>query len=245
MKPVRGDFARALARTLAIQGSWNYGSFQAGGLAFALLPLLRRIHAGDPVALSRALERHLEPFNGNPYLSPLAVGALAKAEYEGADPETIRRYRRALGSATGAAGDRLVWGGWRPFCLLAAVTAFTLGLAPTGAVVLFLLVYNLGQLGLRGWALWRGWSGGVEAARVLHGAPLQRLSSLLGGASAVLAATAAVGVGFRLSGGGEAGLAVGVATALALLAGYRWSARLGPAAPAALALACLAGLVLG
>lgn len=245
MRPDRGDFARALARTLAIQGSWNHRRYQAGGLAYAMLPLLRRIHAGDPVALSRAVERHLEPFNGNPYLSPLVVGALARAEHEGEEPGKILRYRRALGSATGAAGDRLVWGGWRPFCALAAIVAFAAGLSAAWAVVLALVVYNLGQLGLRGWALWRGWSTGMDAARVLHAAPVQRISSLLGGASALLAGAAAVGVGLALSEGARADPAVGAVAAVAVLAGHRWSGRLGAAAPAVLAAACLAGLALG
>lgn len=244
MKPERSDFVRALLRTLAIQGSWNYPRYQAGGLAYALLPLLRRIHAGHPVALASAVARHLEPFNGNPYLSPLVVGALARAEYEERDHDTIRRYRRALGSATGAAGDRLVWGGWRPFCLLAAVTAFAAGIPALWAAAGGLVAYNLGQLGLRSWAMWRGWDAGIDAARLLQGAPVQRLSSLLGGASAALVGSAVVGLGAALPASGWGGAAVGAA-AVAAVVGYRWSARLGPVAPAALILACLAGLALG
>ena len=52
MKPLRQDLVAGWWRTFAVQGSWNYRTMIGGGMAFAMLPLLRRIYAGDPVRFS-------------------------------------------------------------------------------------------------------------------------------------------------------------------------------------------------
>jgi len=72
----RGVLLSAFARCFVIQGSWNYHTMLGSGFAFALLPVLRHL-AADPDALERAVDRHLELFNAHPYLSGVAVGAVA------------------------------------------------------------------------------------------------------------------------------------------------------------------------
>ncbi len=168
MKPLRQDLMAAWWRTFAVQGSWNYRTLIGGGMAFALLPLLRRIHAGDPVRLSEAITRHLGSFNSHPYFAGMAVGALARAELEEETAERIEKFRTALRGPLGTVGDRLVWASWRPACLLVAIAAFGFGLAPIWAVVLFLTVYNFGHLTIRVWAFRRGWKDGLEVGKVLH-----------------------------------------------------------------------------
>lgn len=236
MKPRRTDFTRSLRRTLAIQGSWNYRSFLAGGLTYALLPLLSRIHAGDPVRLREAVLRHLEPFNAHPYLAPLAVGALARLEHDGEDPDRIRRFRTALAGPLGSAGDRLVWAGWRPFCLLSAVLLYSLGAGPWTVVAFFLLLYNAGHLALRIWAFRRGWRDGPRAVRALSADVFQRVGSWLVGTNALLAGMAAATVSLRLPAAPAAGGGAAIAAAVAALAGFRWPDRVRPV---------LVGLVIG
>lgn len=179
MTPTRSDFLVALLRSFAIQGSWNYRTLIGGGLAFALSPLLERIHAGDPVALRRAIERHAAPFNAHPYLSPVAIGALARAEQEGADAETLERFRTALRSPLGAIGDRAVWAGWLPFCSLTAIILYLLGLDGRAAAAAFLLVYNAGHISLRVWGLRLGWRAGLHVGAALKGSPLRRIGGSL------------------------------------------------------------------
>lgn len=235
------DLIRSFIRSFAVQGSWNYRSFLAGGLAYCLLPLLRRIYAGDPVALRDAVRRHLAPFNAHPYLAPMAVGALARMEARGEDDEKIRRARRALTGPLGAAGDRMVWTGWRPACLLAAVAAHTLGAAPWTAVLLFLSLYNVGHLSLRAWALRRGWTEGPRAASRLSGSGWRGLSTRLSGLASVLAGAAAVLMAFELApGSGPAAAGAGV---IGTMAGFRWP-RVGGRAAVALAAAAVAAAVL-
>ncbi len=168
MRPRWRDLARAWLRNFAVQGSWNYRTMIGGGMAYALSPLLRRIHAGDPVALREAMRRNLEAFNAHPYLSGLAVGAIARAELEGESPERIARFRNAVRGPLGSLGDRAVWTIWRPLCLLAAIAAFGIGLSPVRSVLLFLVVYNLGHLGIRAWAFRTGWQRGLDVGPALR-----------------------------------------------------------------------------
>lgn len=168
MKPLRQDLVTAWWRTFAVQGSWNYRTMIGGGMAFAMLPLLRRIYAGDPVRLSEAVTRHLGEFNSNPYLAGMAVGALARAEFEGEGAERVERFRAALRGPLGTVGDRLIWASWRPACLLVAIAAFGLGLGPIWSVLLFLATYNAGHIAIRVWGFRRGWKDGLSVGQALH-----------------------------------------------------------------------------
>ncbi len=162
-----------------MQGSWNYRTMIGGGIAYALSPLLARICAGNPVALRQALERHSSAFNAHPYLSSLAVGALARVEFEGHEAETIERFRTALRGPLGAIGDQAVWAGWRPLCFLSAILAFCLGLDARAAAIGFVLVYNFGHISLRWWGYRRGWREGLNVGRVLARSPLKRIAQRL------------------------------------------------------------------
>lgn len=243
MRPQRSDFLRSLVRTFSVQGSWNHGTFLAAGLTHALLPLLVRIHAGDPVSLRRSLRRHLAAFNVHPYLAPLAVGALARLEREGREAEVMRRFRAALTGPLGALGDRLVWAGWRPFCLLSGVVAYSLGAGPWTAVLLFLVPYNAGHVALRAWAFRRGWSAGIEAVSGLSSGVLGRLSRALRSAALVLAGAAAVLLAGRLATGASPAVAGPALALAAVVAGQRWPSAAGPAAVVLTAAAAAAGVV--
>lgn len=167
---------RAFLRCFSIQGSWNYRTMIGAGMAHALSPLLERVHAGDPAALRAALERHASGFNAHPYMSPIAIGALARLELEGEDAETLTRFRSALQAPLGALGDQAVWAGWRPFCTLVAAIAFILGVGPVLAISAFLLVYNIGHIGLRVWGFRCGWRAGIGVGAVLKTMPLKSVA---------------------------------------------------------------------
>lgn len=224
MTPVRSDFTTAFLRGFAVQGSWNYRTLIGAGIAYALAPLLARIHAGDPVALRASIERHASAFNAHPYLSALAVGALARVEREGHAPETIERFRTALRGPLGAIGDQAVWAGWRPFCLLAAVVAFCLGADPRVAALGFLLVYNVGHVVLRAWGFRLGWREGLRVGATLARSPLKGIGGRLVPANQVLMGLAVTLVLARLPGGGPEAVAWGAA-ALAGMGAYLLPSR--------------------
>lgn len=175
----RSDFTAAFLRSFAIQGSWNYRTMIGGGLGFALAPLLQRIHAGNPVSLRASIERHSDTFNAHPYLSPVAIGALARLESDGRDPETFERFRTALRGPLGALGDQAIWAGWRPLCVLSTILAFCLGLDPRLAAVGFLVIYNAGHVALRYWGFRVGWQAGLEVGGVLNRSILRTVAPRL------------------------------------------------------------------
>lgn len=221
MKMERSRLIRSFLRSFAIQGSFNDRTYQAGGLVYAMLPLLERAYGGDPVGLREAIERHLSRFNAHPYLAPMAVGALARMEAEGADPSSIEGFRGAMTGALGAAGDRAVWSGWRPFCLLLGLLAFSLGAGPWSAVLIFLGPFTAGHLAIRIWAFHRGWTRGREAPAALASPFWKRTPEWLARGSLVLAGAVAVGLAEPLGGAAlpeaSAALAAGVLASLGSL----------------------------
>jgi mannose/fructose/N-acetylgalactosamine-specific phosphotransferase system component IID len=170
---------RLLLRSFLIQGSWNYRTMQGAGLAFALIPALAWMRRGDPDGLARALGRHTGFFNANPYLATVAVSAVARMEADGATPEEVERFKRALVSPLGSLGDRLTWARWRPLTALLAVLTFVAGAPWWVAAALFLLLYNAVQLALRVWGLRLGWQEGREVGRALMASRLRRLPDRL------------------------------------------------------------------
>jgi PTS system mannose-specific IID component len=169
---------RVFLRSFAIQGSWNYRTLQGSGFAYALMPVLRWVH-GDTDRLQDAVVRHTTLFNAHPYLAGIALGAVARMEMDGEDPALIERFKTALRGSLGTLGDRIVWAGWRPACvLLGMVVLFATSSAAAG-VVSFLVVYNVGHLALRWWALRIGFEGGRHVGERLRAAPLTRWHRLV------------------------------------------------------------------
>lgn len=169
--PLRVRLA-VLLRSLLVQAAWNYRTMMGTGMAFALVPVLRFVH-GDDDDFQRAVARHASLFNAHPYLASFAIGALARLEADRADGETIDRFRAALRGPLGAMGDRLVWAAWLPMCALLGIFC-TAAVSPTVGVVVFLLVYNVGQIALRAWGFEIGWSAGTDLGRRLRELRLTR-----------------------------------------------------------------------
>ncbi len=199
--------ANVFVRCLAIQGSWNYEILIGNGVGFAIEPALRRLPGGvDGPAYRQALARQSAYFNAHPYLAPLAIGALARAELDGEAPVRIERFRTALCGPLGSVGDRLVWAAWLPACSLVALLMFGMGWSPLGVVAGFLMLFNAGHLALREWCLRAGWQHGLRVATALGHPVLQhgpryigRVAAVLGGLALPLAAHRAIGGGAPLS----------------------------------------------
>lgn len=243
MKPTRSEMVSSFLRCFAVQGSWNYRSMVAGGLVNAMLPLLRRIYAGDPVRLRGAVERHLAPFNGHPYLCPMAVAALARLEHDGESPERIDRFRSVLRAPLGAVGDELVWATWRPFCLLLSITMFWLWGRPWAAVGVFVLAYNVGHVWLRAWSFRRGWTRSFDVGKDLHDPPWAHVVPWIKSLNLLLIGSAVVSVSGLVAPETLSRWGVMLALAAAALLGYarpalgeRLAASLVLAAPIVLAL---------
>ncbi len=226
-------------RSFLVQGSWNYRSLIGTGVAWALLPVSAR---GRPDQLGGSISD--EPFNSHPYLTPLALGALARAAYEEEDIQRVRRFRDALRSPLGSLGDKLIWGAWRPLCVLAGILLAVLGAHPGLVIGTILVTYNLLHLALRAWGLEVGLRLGLDVARALDGAHLPQWSERLEAAGVLVFGTLSgllLGRGIALSGANFLWIAVGCAL---LLAGIGKGETLRRWAPVVLLLLVLVGLVI-
>jgi len=188
----RPGLVRSLLRLFTVQGSWNYERMQGLGIGVAEEPLLRNLRAevgDDGVAYRAAVARGAHFFNAHPYLCGLAVGAAARAEHDGVPPEQVERLRTALCGPLGSLGDRLVWAGWLPLTSGLALIAVALGLG-LRAIVAFVVVYNVGHVALRWWALRAGWRYGAQVAQALREPLLQRATALSAPAMALVVGAA-------------------------------------------------------
>jgi len=197
--PARPPLARSLLRLFAVQGSWNYERMQGIGMGVAEQPLIRDL-SGNGTTYRAAVARAAHFFNAHPYLCGLAVGATARAEHDGVPPEQVERLQTALCGPIGALGDRLVWAGWLPFTSGLALIGVALGLG-LRAVIGFLIVYNIGHVALRWWALRAGWTYGGRVATALREPVLQRATTLSAPAMALVMGAALPLVARYLTGG--------------------------------------------
>jgi PTS system mannose-specific IID component len=182
----RGVLVSAFLRSFLIQGSWNYHTMLGSGFAFSMLPGLRKLYGSNPKEMETSLERHLEHFNAHPYLAGVALGAALKLEADGADAETVRRFKLAVRGPLGSLGDALVWAAWLPGASVLALSLYWMGLPGWWAAAAFLMVYNVGHLGLRLWGFRVGLSEGRRVGRRLQEANLARWTARLKAAVALL-----------------------------------------------------------
>ena len=181
----RSVLLRVLLRSLLIQGSWNYRSLIGNGFAYAMLPVLRFLYRDRPAELQAAVQRHSELFNSHPYLSPLALGAVSVLE-DTERPEIVARFKSAVRGSLGTLGDRLVWAGWRPVCVLFALLLASLNAPWWIAIASFLLIYNTGHFALRWWSFRFGLMHGKHVGEELRKKPVQQAQHWLDFAGAVL-----------------------------------------------------------
>ena len=212
---------RVFLRSFAIQGSWNFETLVGYGFAYALLPVLRAVYRDRPDDLARAVGRHARLFNTHPYLSPLALGAVARLEVEGKPPEVIERFKAAVRGALGGLGDRLVWAGWRPVCILGSIALLLAGMPWWIVVAGFLIVYNVAHVALRGWAFRVGWEESTGIASTLRSSWIwdaERMLRALG--PALLGACVALLIASGAPDDGPAAPAWMAVAVVALVAGF-------------------------
>lgn len=165
--------ASLFARSFAVQGSWNYRTLIGAGLAFALLPTLRRIYGDDPERLRQAIARHSGLFNSHPYLASVAIGAVAALEAEGEEAAVVERFKSALRGSLGSMGDRLFWAGWRPVAALLALALVVAGTTWWVPVLSFLIGYNIVHVAVRMWGIRVGLAEGKRVAERLRRSRLE------------------------------------------------------------------------
>lgn len=222
---MRSGFARALWRLTAVQGAWNYERMTGVGMGHAAEPLLEDLKSADPARHAEASVRAAEYFNSHPYLAGLALGALARAEYDLVPGANISRLRAALTSPLGALGDQLFWAGVVPAAMALAILGVVGGLG-LAAIIAVLVLYNALRIATGVWALKTGLTNGMKVGAAMGDSWLPKAVGPAG-----LGAGLAVGLAVPLAADWllepEGLPAVGV-TLLTLLLGLAASWKLGP-----------------
>jgi PTS system mannose-specific IID component len=231
----------AFARSFVIQGSWNYRTMIGSGFAFAMLPVLRRVFASSDEEFEAALRRHLELFNAHPYLASVALGATLSLEAEGEDPETIKRFKVAVRGPLGSLGDALVWASWLPTVSLISLVVYWSGASAIAAVLVFLVLYNAGHVGLRLWGFRAGLREGRQVGRHLGQAALGMWTERVRAAASLLLGVLAGAILAGEGGLGELGVQWAVFAAGAFVVGLAVGHRAWK--PAAVAVVAAVGLV--
>ncbi len=226
-----GAVVTVFLRSFLIQGAWNYRDLIGIGVAWALLPFRPRSEGGAALDEGAQLAVDAEPFNAHPYLSPVALGALARARLEGEEPGRTRAFRNAIRSPLGGLGDALLWSAWRPFCVLLALFALLLGAGPGTVLVLFVAAWNVVHLVLRLRAAVLGVGMGLRVAEGIRALRLPLHTERIAATGVLLLGF--VGGGLLARGAPpHEGFPIGIAgMGLFFLAGWIGGAALGRRAP--------------
>ncbi len=176
-------------RSFFTQGSFSISYRQNIGFAFCIEPAGIKIWKEEE-ARRKFYLRHLEYYNGNPFMATLVLGAVIRMEErlrdgDGIAEDDINRFKAAVGQAVGSVGDRLFWRTMRPFALtLGLIVAYIFGVA--GAFV-FLALFNLPVFYLKWRWLIRGYELGPRVVIEIKNPNIDFSSSFMEAAgSAVL-----------------------------------------------------------
>ena len=167
-------------RSLNLQASFNYERMQAAGWLYCILPGLEKIHADNEEDLKISMQHNLEFFNTHPFLVTFVMGIVLSLEQQKADINMIRAVRVAAMGPLGGIGDAIFW-----FTLVPITAGITANMAINGSLagpILFLLIFNAVQFGVRFWLMNWSYKLGSKAIEVLtaNAKEFTRAASMLG-----------------------------------------------------------------
>ncbi|KRN33445.1 mannose/fructose/sorbose family PTS transporter subunit IIC [Weissella halotolerans] len=144
-----------------ILASFNYERMQNMGVAYIMMPTLRRLYPNNRAEMAAGLVRQLEFFNTHPYLASPIIGvtmAMEEQRAKGApiDDATISSVKVGMMGPVAGVGDPLFWGTLRPV-LGALAASFAIQGSLIGPIIFF-FGWNIIRLA----TLWYGQKFGYE-----------------------------------------------------------------------------------
>lgn len=144
-----------------ILASFNYERMQNMGVAYIMMPTLRRLYPNNRAEMAAGLVRQLEFFNTHPYLASPIIGvtmAMEEQRAKGApiDDATISSVKVGMMGPVAGVGDPLFWGTLRPV-LGALAASFAIQGSMIGPIIFF-FGWNIIRLA----TLWYGQKFGYE-----------------------------------------------------------------------------------
>jgi len=188
----------AFLRSFFLQTAWNFEKGLNYGVAFVLAPVLRRLF--PPEERARALVRHMEYFNTQPYVASFILGAILRMEAERAGLPPVRQKQKeeeisalkmGMMGPVAAVGDNLFWATIRPFCGILAVSLmyvepFRGAWLPAVVPMLFLLVFNSAHLSVRMAGFVQGFRAGEQVVETVKRYGFQEAVNGVRNAAAIL-----------------------------------------------------------
>ena len=168
-------------RSFFFQGSFSVKDRQNMGFAYCIEPVGRVLYKN----ITRRKEfnvRHLEFYNGNPFMITLVLGAVANMEErlrnnDGIKALDVSRFKTAVGKTTGSLGDRFFWRTLRPFGLvIGLLLAIQYGL---WGILAFLAIFNVPTMYLKWHWLAAGYRLGPRIVLEIRDHSLDRISRLM------------------------------------------------------------------
>ncbi|MEW6351541.1 MAG: PTS system mannose/fructose/sorbose family transporter subunit IID [Thermodesulfobacteriota bacterium] len=174
---MKGIERRVACRSFFLETLWNYEKFQNVGFVYCIHPVLERLYP-DPEQRKEAVQRHLEKVNTHPLMGPFLVGVAARLEHQ-KGRSAARSYRVPLMAALASHGDRIFWGHVKPLAAVAGLLGCLYFLDSVLGSVIFLLVYNVPHLFVRGIGFGKGWEKGLGALAEFHSPRVEMLIRLM------------------------------------------------------------------
>ncbi len=136
------DLLRVSLRLAVLQSTWCEGSMQSVGLAYCLLPGLRRL-SSTPEDVDRAMQPHQEPFNTHPFLAGAVAGATLRLIEEGKSPKEMSTFLRSTMGPLAAVGDPFFRAALPSFVAVVASLVAMLGGVLAGIITLLVLFNSI------------------------------------------------------------------------------------------------------
>jgi len=165
----KSDLRRSFWRFfMSFEVSWNYERMQALGFAYAMEPVLRRLHP-DKANYAAGLQRHLVFFNTSPVVgAPLILGSAISLEEAGA-PASAEGIKVGLMGPMAGIGDTLTYALYNSIIFTIAASFALDGnwIGPVLAVLFIAIPYFLVRRWQFYWAYNRGRSIAADIGRGL------------------------------------------------------------------------------
>lgn len=175
----KSDQLHTFLRQGFLLGSFNYERMQNMGVAYIMMPTLRRLYKDQPDEFAAGLKRHLEFFNTHPYLAAPIIGvtmAMEEQKAKGApiDNATISSVKVGMMGPVAGVGDPLYWGTLRP-----VIGALAASFAAQGSMIgpiLFFVVWNIIRLATLWFGQKFGYQQGTNIGMNLSGGLMQKVT---------------------------------------------------------------------
>ena len=187
---------RVFLRSFFIQAVWNFECLLGFGLAYAILPVIRRLYPNEEER-KLIIREYLSFFNTHPYLAAPIIGVLISEEEKnaasgGTNRTKIQNLKVQIMGPLGALGDTFCWATLRPFAALLGVSFVFLFwdknkfAALAGGVLSFFCFYNFFHIVIRFVGILKGYHLGIQIVSMLKKINLQKFIRILRSAGVIV-----------------------------------------------------------